>query len=349
MRQLARASLGGARAAAADDALAGQLLAFAFPDRIAQRRAGGEAARANRYLLANGRGAMLAQASTLSGSAYLVAVELDDAEGSEARIQLAAPLDAAQLEMALGSQMVEGIETDVDPKTGSLRARRVRRLDALVIGERRVEVDAEVAARWLLESVRAEGLSALPWGPASSTLLARLRMVESQHLREAADWPAVDEATLLAQLDQWLLPSLHGMTRLNQIGDHRLAEVLGTRLTHAQRRRLDEWTPTHVTVPTGTRVPIDYLDGSAPCIEVRLQEVFGLADTPRLVAGRVPVTLKLLSPARRPVQITQDLAGFWRGSYAEVRKDMRGRYPRHHWPENPLEAEPSRGLPRRRS
>ena len=143
-------------------------------------------------------------------------------------------------------------------------------------------------------------------------------------------------------------PGCTGIKRLDQLGAGQLREALLSRYTHAQRQLLDEFAPTHVTVPTGSRIAVDYLDDNAPCIEVRMQEVFGLADTPRIAGGRVPVTLKLLSPARRPMQITRDLAGFWRGSYAEVRKDMRGRYPRHYWPENPLEAEPVRGAKPRR-
>jgi ATP-dependent helicase HrpB len=153
----------------------------------------------------------------------------------------------------------------------------------------------------------------------------------------------------MQDLEQWLLPWLQGRPKPGDLGDRGLHDALLARLTHAQRRRLDEWAPLQLTVPTGTHVDVDYLDDNAPCIEVRLQEVFGLVDTPRLAGGRVPVTLKLLSPARRPVQITRDLAGFWRGSYADVRKDLRGRYPKHYWPDNPLEAEPTRGARPRRS
>ena len=175
------------------------------------------------------------------------------------------------------------------------------------------------------------------------------RFVTDHSAGAKVDWPSSDDAGLLADLAQWLGPWLQGINRLEQLGSGKLGEALLSRYSHAQRKLLDEFAPTHVTVPTGTRVAVDYEDDNAPCIEVRMQEVFGLADTPRIGGGRVPVTLKLLSPARRPMQITRDLAGFWRGSYAEVRKDMRGRYPRHYWPENPLEAEPVRGRVPRRS
>jgi ATP-dependent helicase HrpB len=205
-------------------------------------------------------------------------------------------------------------------------------------------VDADTVARWLLDGLRREGLDALPWGPLSRRLRARVALLLTAVPDQLTDWPKFDEANLQQQLEQWLLPALHGKQRLANLSDRDLHDALLSRLTHAQRRHLDEWMPLQLTVPTGTRVEVDYLDDNAPCIEVRLQEVFGLADTPRLAAGRVPVTLKLLSPARRPVQVTRDLAGFWRGSYKDVRKDMRGRYPKHYWPENPLEAEPTRGV-----
>ena len=338
-RQLLRGSADaarGSRSVPSSDNDAGMLLAWAYPDRIAQARGAGF-----RYLLSNGRGAVLEQASTLSGAEYLVALDLDDAEGAEARIRLAAPLTLAQLETALPSQIRENIETWTDPR-GALQARRARRLGALLLAEQRVQIDPEQVSGALLEQVRGSGIAALPWRDADRVLLARLRFA-SLHAPPADEMPSWDEAALLSQIETWLMPWLQDITRLTQLGDGRLGEALLSRLDRRQRQRLEEYAPTHVTVPTGSRIAVDYLDESAPCIEVRMQEVFGLADTPRLAGGRVPVTLKLLSPARRPMQITRDLAGFWRGSYSDVRKDMRGRYPRHYWPENPLEAEPMRG------
>lgn len=336
------------RRSAADDAEAGALLAWAFPDRIAQRRAE-EGAGARRYLLSGGRGAALDAVSTLSNSEYLVAVELDDAEGAEARIRMAAPVELPQLENALAEQVTESVEVDAGRPGAAPRARRVRRLGALVLAERRVALEEGEAAQWLLEQVRSAGLSSLPWGPQSKTLCARVELARAAGPAETADWPVFEAAALLADAGTWLTGALQGLASLDALGDRGLRDALIGRLSYAQRRRLDEWTPEQLVVPTGSRVAVDYLDESAPCIEVRLQDMFGQSDTPRLVAGRVPVTLKLLSPARRPVQITRDLAGFWRGSYAEVRKDMRGRYPKHYWPENPLEAEPRRGTrpPRR--
>jgi ATP-dependent helicase HrpB len=163
----------------------------------------------------------------------------------------------------------------------------------------------------------------------------------------AASWPAVADNELSATLGTWLPPWLDNITRKEHIGRIPLIDVLRSLLTWEQERELDTFAPTHLEVPTGSQIRIDYLDPSAPAVSVRLQEVFGLDATPRIGGGRVPVTFKLLSPAQRPVQVTRDLASFWRGSYADVRKDMRGRYPKHYWPENPLEAQPTRGVRRR--
>jgi ATP-dependent helicase HrpB len=343
VRELARRL--GARGAveAGDDADAGAVLAWAYPDRIAQRRAGSGGG-ATRYLLSNGRGAMLEGASTLGNAPFLVALDLDDAEAAEARMRVAAPLTREQLEEALAAQVTEGVHTDTDPKSGAPRARHLRRLGALVLEERRAELDPATIADALLEQVKREGLDALPWGEGGLRLRARLHFVADHAQAGKLDLPACDDATLLAELPQWLGPWLQGITRLGQLSSAQLNEALLARFTHRQRQQFDEFAPTHITVPTGSRIAVDYADENAPVIEVRMQEVFGLADTPRIAGGRVPVTLKLLSPARRPMQITRDLAGFWKGSYAEVRKDMRGRYPRHYWPENPLEAEPVRGV-----
>jgi ATP-dependent helicase HrpB len=345
VRELARRLGSEGSRDANDDSSAGAVLAWAYPDRIGQLRGASGGAAGQRYLLANGRGATLDQVSTLSSAQFLVALDLDDAEGAEARIRLAAPLTREQLESSLRTQITEGVETDNDPRSGALRARRVRRLDALILEERRADLAPEDAVPALLSQVRREGIDALPWDEAGSRLRARLHFVTTH---AGADWPSGADSALLEDLDQWLAPWMHGINRLEQLRS-KLTEALLSRYTHAQRKLLDEFAPTHLTVPTGTRVAVDYEDDNAPCIEVRMQEVFGLADTPRIAGGKVAVTLKLLSPARRPMQITRDLAGFWRGSYAEVRKDMRGRYPRHYWPENPLEAEPVRGVRPRRS
>jgi ATP-dependent helicase HrpB len=326
----------------------GELLAWAYPDRIAQMRVTAEGNVTRRYLLSNGRGAVLKDLSTLANAPYLVAIDLDDSEGAEAQIRLAAPITLDQIELALAAQIEESVETSL-AHTQSLRSRKVVKLGALVLRERKVEVQAAAASQALLESVRKGGLSVLAWGGASRALSVRLGFAEKSGIARVQQWPAFDDATLLASLEEWLGPFLNGLSRLSQLSDARLHEALSSRLDFKQKRRLDELVPTHLSVPTGSRIAIDYEDDNAPCVEVRLQEVFGLADTPRIAEGRIAIALKLLSPARRPVQITRELGGFWKGSYAEVRKEMRGRYPRHYWPENPLEAEPTRGLKPRRS
>jgi ATP-dependent helicase HrpB len=206
------------------------------------------------------------------------------------------------------------------------------------------EVPADAARGAMLTGVRELGIAALPWNREARDLQARIEFVAAAH----TGWPAVSDAALGATLDTWLAPWLDGVTRREHLARVPLTDALRARLTWEQQRELEEWAPANLTMPSGSRIRVDYLDDSAPAVSVRLQEVFGLADTPRLGRGRVPVTFKLLSPARRPVQVTRDLASFWRGAYAEVRKDLRGRYPKHYWPENPLEAEPTRGVRPRR-
>jgi ATP-dependent helicase HrpB len=327
-----------------DDNDAGGVLAWAFPDRIAQRRGVIDGPSSGRYLLSNGRGAVLDQVSTLGSESLLVAVDLDDADAAAARIRLAAPVDAALLQQRLAGQLQSVLQSGFDTREQAVVARRQLRLGALVLTEQAVTLQGEQIRQAMVSALQERRLQSLPWDDTSRALLARLRFARPAD----GDWPAFDEAALLAELDEWLGPQLEGITRLSQLPRLRLCDALLSRLDYRQQQQLDQRAPTHLTVPTGTRVRIDYEDESAPCIEVRLQEVFGLADTPRIAGGRVVVTLKLLSPARRPVQITCDLGGFWRGSYAEVRKDLRGRYPRHYWPEDPLQAEPTRGVRRPR-
>ncbi|MEY4762128.1 MAG: putative ATP-dependent helicase protein [Pseudomonadota bacterium] len=324
---------------------AGALLAWAFPDRIAQRRGAIEGPSGGRYRLSGGRGARLDQVSTLGNAPFLVAVDLDDAEAAEACIRLAAPVTPAQLERVLGAHISEETQSGFDAREGAVVARRVRKLGALVLAERALPLEGSMAAAAMVEALQQRGLGALQWDDSSRALLARLRFAAALP-QVSAGWPPFDEASLVASMPEWLAPYLDGINRLSQLGRVPLREALLSRLDYAAQRQLDNLAPARLTVPTGTQVAVDYVDDNAPCIEVRLQEVFGLAETPRIGGGRVPVTLKLLSPARRPVQITRDLGGFWRGSYADVRKDLRGRYPKHYWPENPLDAEPTRGVRR---
>jgi len=323
----------------------GLLLAFAYPDRIGRLRAGGD----GRYALSNGRGAAFAGPQSLARQEFIVAVDLDDRE-RDARILLAAPLERAELLRHFASALHRGESIAWDAHEEAVIARRTLSLGALVIEERPLsEVPPEAACAAMLQGVLALGLGALPWSEESRSLQARSEFVRrSLPASAASGWPALDDATLLATLPHWLGPYLDGLTRRDHLARVPLPQALLGRLDFAQQRRLAEWAPTHLSMPSGSRVRVDYLGESAPAVAVRLQEVFGLEASPRLGPQQIPLTFRLLSPAQRPVQVTRDLASFWRGAYAEVRRDLRGRYPKHYWPENPLEAQPVRGSRRPR-
>jgi len=330
---------------AADSPLTpGLLLAFAYPDRIAKRRPGGDA----RYQLANGRGVSFAEPESIARADFVVAVDLDD-RGRDARILLAAPLDLADLLEHFEPQLVRADEVVWDARTEAVVARRTVRFGELVLEEKPLrDIPPGAAAAAMAEGLRSLGSEALAWDDATRDFAARSEFVRALGRGDVGDWPDLSEAALLRDF-HWLEPFLEGVTRRSQLDRVPLAAALRSLLTREQQRKLDELAPTHVVLPTGTRAPIDYLDDNAPCASMRMQEVFGLAATPRIAGGAVPLTFKLLSPAHRALQVTRDLASFWRNAYADVRKDMRGRYPRHYWPENPLEAEPTkRAKPRPR-
>lgn len=327
---------------------AGVLLAFAYPDRVGRRRQGAE----GRYTLANGRGAYFAEPQGLAKHELIVAVDLDDRE-RDARILLAASLSRADVEEHLAARLRRRESVEWSSREQAVIARRTVELDAIVLEEKPLpEIPVEAARAAMLTGINELGVETLPWTDESRDLQARIEFVRA--LQEADSpiqgssgaWPAVADAELAANLEAFLGPWLDGITRREHIARIQLKEALRSLLTWEQQRELEVLAPTHLQVPTGSQIRIDYRDQSAPAISVRLQEVFGLDTTPRIGGGRVPVTFKLLSPAQRPVQVTRDLASFWRGSYAEVRKDMRGRYPKHYWPENPLEAQPTRGVRR---
>ena len=316
---------------------AGVLLGLAYPDRVARRRAGGE----GRYQLANGRGGVFAGTESIAREEFIVAVDLDDRE-REARIQLAAPLRKQDLLEYFAAQLVRADELAWDERTEAVMARRVLRFGELLVEEKPLaEVPRGAATAAMLEGVRALGLDALPWDDDSRDLVARAEFVRALGRSDLAEWPDFSMAALAADLG-WLEPFLDGITRRSTLSRLPLLDALRARLAYDQQRRLEELAPTHVGLPTGTRARIDYRSDNAPIASMRMQEVFGLAATPRIGGGAVPVTFELLSPARRPLQVTRDLASFWRNAYVEVRKDMRGRYPRHYWPEDPLQAEPTR-------
>jgi ATP-dependent helicase HrpB len=335
-RHLRRAA-GAEDRAAVDEAMTGTLLALAYPDRVGQRRPG-EAAR---YLLRNGQGAVL-EPQALARAAWIACADLDG-ERREARIRLAAPLEESEVRALLADQIEVTEELGWDEAAKAVVARRVERLGAIVVRESALpDPDPTAVAALMLEQVRSVGVAALPWGGAS-------RLRERLAFLHALDggWPDVSDAALLASLGEWLGPRLAGVRRWRDLERVHLDAALLDLLPWERRARLDALAPTHLEVPSGSRIPVDYADPRRPALAVRVQEVFGLAETPRVGGGRVPVTLHLQSPARRPVQVTQDLAGFWRTGWAEVRKELRGRYPKHDWPERPEAASARRGTGKR--
>lgn len=321
------------RDARADDDAVGLLVAFAYPDRIAQRRG---AAR-GRFVMRNGRGAAVAPTDSL-GDADFLAVAAADERQPESRVFLAAPLSRALIEEHFAAQIVEERVVDWDDGAGRITARRRARLGSLVLADDPLrDVDPQEAAGALARALAVGGIDALPWSDGARRLRQRLAFLHHEDSR----WPDVSDTALAGSIDAWLAPRLVGMRSRADVARLDLGAALLERLTWQQRAALDELAPTHITVPSGSRLPIDYSDPAQPVLAVRLQEMFGCAETPRIAGGRVALTLHLLSPAQRPLQVTRDLAGFWRTSYFDVRREMRGRYPKHDWPENPLAATPT--------
>lgn len=310
----------------------GQLLAWAFPDRVARRRDA-----AGHFLLRSGRGATLDTAELLAREEWLVAAELQDAD-VDAKIRLAAPLTRDELDEAFSAEYENRATVSWDKRSESVQAVNRLCLGAIVIregGQAAPDPDALRAA--LFDGVRQKGLDQLPWTKSARALQGRVCFLH-RTLPEQA-WPDLADEALLADLDVWLAPFCDGVTRWAHVQNLDLTSILLSRLDACgcSRRLLDELAPTHLPVPSGSNVQVRY-DQDAPHMEVRIQEVFGLAQTPRIAGGRVPVVMHLLSPAQRPVQVTRDLESFWATGYAYVRKDLRGRYPKHYWPEDPREA-----------
>jgi ATP-dependent helicase HrpB len=316
----------------------GLLLAEAFPERIAKARGPrGE------FRLATGRGAYLDPADALAGEAWLAVGELGGGAGRD-RILLAAPLDEATLLDAFADRLV--IEDRIDrDDSGRVRARRLTRLGDLVVEERAIErPDGALLRRALLDQVRRDGLGELNWSEAATALRARVAFMAGL---EPGAWPDLGDAGLIDSLPDWLAPLLDGRNALSQIPAEALHQAVRDLIPWELQHRLDAEAPQRFTVPTGSSPAIDYAAEGGPRLEVRVQELFGLNRHPTIAGGRAPLTLALLSPARRPVQVTRDLPGFWAGSWKAVRTEMRGRYPRHPWPEDPLQAPPTtRAKPR---
>ncbi|MBA1276711.1 ATP-dependent helicase HrpB [Stutzerimonas stutzeri] len=324
----------------------GALLAFAYPDRIArQRREGG-----GEYRLANGRAAVFGEPDALMKEPWLVFAELGSRQGQrEERIYRAAVLDPTLFDEVLAEQVSQHDALEWDEREGVLRAERQRRVGELVLSREPLpELDEDARGRALLGLVRRKGLELLPWTPEIRQWQARIALLRQLDLDAgaASEWPDVSDTALLDRLEDWLLPYLGKVSRLAHFAQLDLKSMLATLLPWPLPQRLDELAPVAIAVPSGSRVRLDYSE-SPPVLAVRLQELFGLADTPRIAGGRQAVKLHLLSPARRPVQVTQDLASFWANTYGEVKKDLKGRYPKHYWPDDPLVAEPTaRAKPR---
>ena len=329
----------GARAERTDAEACGALLALAYPDRVAQRRPG----QVGRFLLRNGAGAAFPEPQPLADAPYLVVAELDGRR-PESRIFLAAPVSLEDLLGTLGDQVRTEDVVEWDEAAAAVRARRVERLGAIELSARGLHAPPEEAvAAALLAGIRRAGIDVLPWGDEAGALRRRVAFLRTLD----PGWPDLSDEALLDTLDEWLAPHLAGVRRLEELRRADLSRALLDRIGWERRASLDELAPTHLVVPSGSRIPIDYSDPAAPVVAVRLQEMFGATETPRVGGGRVPLTLHLLSPAHRPVQVTRDLAGFWRSTYFEVRKDLKGRYPKHHWPDDPLAAPPTSRAKRR--
>ncbi len=327
--------IAGAKRDTAGTNAAGILVALAYPDRIAQRRGSD-----GRFRLSGGGGAFLDPADPLAAQDFLAVADMDGA-AREGRIYLAAAVTQGEIEDVFAPDIQEVSEVAWDAREEAVLARRVRRLGTLILNATPLRSpEAELVEAAMVTGVRHLGLEALPWTDSTKVLRERVALLRSTYPDNG--WPDLSDECLLATLELWLGPYLQGVTRRSHLGRVDLDAALRSLLPWPLPQRLDELAPTHVAVPSGSRIAVDYTNAAAPALYVKLQEVFGLQDTPRVAGGRIPVTLHLLSPAQRPIAVTADLRSFWANVYPQVRGEMRGRYPRHIWPENPLEATATR-------
>lgn len=316
------------------------LLAPAWPDRIGKEREPGS----GRYLLSGGRGGRLAPGSGVRGVPLLIAVEMEGEAAGEGKIRQASALDSNLLEEIFAPSMEWTREVAWDEREDRVVAREVRRLGALVLASRQTSPSGAEGAAAVVEGVRRLGLDALNWTASARQLAARVRFLAAVLPEEG--WPDFSPEGLVASLDEWLAPFLPGVRSRGDLARLDLLPPLESRLSWPQRRRLEDDAPAVLPVPSGHRIPLDYETGE-PVLAVKLQELFGLADTPRVAGGTVPVLLHLLSPARRPIQVTRDLRSFWNNVYPEVKKELKGRYPKHPWPDDPWTAEATRRTKRK--
>jgi len=314
------------------DASVGSILSLAYPDRIAKNRGNGA------FTLVNGRGGNVDQASPLSREPFIAAAELTGS-AANARVVLAAAISLGEIEERFADRIESRDEVTFDEKSLSLRARRSRRLGAIALAEQTRKVaPSEDTARVLACGIAGVGVSKLPWTKSLTQWRDRVMFLRKA---EGDEWPDLSDAELAAGT-VWLAALFAGKTAVSHVSPDDLQSTLTELLPWPLRRRLEVEAPTHFEAPTGTRAAIDYEAEAGPTVSIRLQELFGLAQHPAIAGGRIPLVLELLSPGHKPVQITRDLQGFWRGSYAAVRTEMRGRYPRHPWPDDPLAAAPTR-------
>ena len=311
----------------------GACIALAFPDRVSKRRAADGAD----WLSVGGRGFRLDPASPLAREEWLAVAEVSGAAAG-ARILAAAPIDQAMVELLFADRIRSGADVRFDPATGTVRASHGRRLGAILLsGGRDSRADPAAVEAALLEGVRQHGLDLLPWSESAAALRRRAAFAR----RFAPDLPDLSDEALLAALDQWLPVLLGGRSSLRDIEPGALSGTLDALLGWEGRKTVDRLAPSHFESPAGSRHPIDYEAEAGPTVEVRAQALFGLDRHPEVAGGEVPLVLAMTSPAGRPIQTTRDLPGFWRGGWAAVAKEMRGRYPRHSWPDDPASAEPT--------
>jgi ATP-dependent helicase HrpB len=323
-----------------DTGAVGVLLAFAYPDRIAQRRGPKE----RRFLLSGGKGAVLHPEDDQISASYLAVADLEGS-GTDARIYLAAPLDAGQLHDFFSESIRHETAVTWNKEAKRLEARERTTLGRLVLSERPAALPkGEATANALIEALRSEGADALPWSDQSRALQARVMFLNRQKNAHPAlladlELPDLHDAHLMATLEGWLKPYLDGISGLEGCKKLDLKTILSSLIPWETQQHIEALAPAQITVPSGSKIAIDYSDPDAPVLAVRLQELFGLAATPAILNGAFPLLLHLLSPAHRPMQVTRDLASFWQNSYDEVKKELRGKYKKHYWPDDPRAAQ----------
>ena len=317
------------------DSECGILVALAYPERIARKRA----ARGGSYQLANGTIAVLPHGN-LGREEFLAIADIDAGSG-DAKIYLAASIKENELEGAFSEEILSEKEIEWNDVKRQVRARSVRKLGAVVLSEQPLEPTGEEITQALIEGIRRTGLQCLPWEKGSDRFRSRVQWVR-RSIKEISEWPDLSDDALRASLENWLAPFLDRMWKLDQLQRLDLVEILRSMFNHQQLRDLDRLAPSQLLVPSGSRIALDYSPTDHPALSVKLQELFGLTETPRVGGGIIPVTIHLLSPAARPLAVTQDLRSFWQNVYPEIRKQLRARYPKHPWPENPMTATPTR-------